>query len=159
MGAHLSSLFTQLLVCFAGLLICVLTQLQAQAGGGDIIISREVQPRAATRQALVPDPNALVANPNHSARIRHAVGAGGMSTEVSDGEFAGVTTGVHLGSGVQVFTPAGDTAGGAPMHGHDGQGVASRAGGTGGLGATGRIGSTVNRSVQQGLRPLQNLGK
>lgn len=156
MGAYLSSLFTQLLVCLAGLVICVMTQLPARAAGGDVIITREVQPRAATRQELVPDPNPQKVNPDHSAQIRRSLGVSG---EVSDGEFAGVTTGTTLRGGVQIFAPGADPVGGALMPGRDGTGVSGGAKSGGGLGGVGRIGGDVNRSVQQGLRPLQNLGK
>src|SRR5690554_5614041 len=75
MSEYISSLITQLLVCLTGLIICVATQLQAHAAGGDIIISREVQPRAAARQELVPDPTPLVANPDRSAQVNSSLRA------------------------------------------------------------------------------------
>src|SRR5690554_5537333 len=74
MSINLSSLLAQWLVCFSGLVICVLTQLPAEAAGGDIIISREVKPRAAARQELVPDPNPQLVNPNNAHQVHRALG-------------------------------------------------------------------------------------
>lgn len=159
MGTHLSSLVTQLLVCLTGLGIGVLTQQQAQAAGGDIIISREVQPRSATRAALVPDPNPNVANPNHAPRINRTLESAQAPLEISDSDFASVTSGTSLGNGLQIFTRTPDQTG-THMPGRNGLGISGNtAAGRSVGGSTGRIGGDVNRSVQQGLRPLQNLGK
>lgn len=159
MGAYISSLIPQLLVCLSGGILCVLTQFQAHAAGGDIIISREVQPRSAMRQEPVPDPNPLVVNPNHAERINNTLKSGQAPLEMSDKDFASVTSGTSLGNGLQIFTPSPDQAG-THMPGRAGLGVSgTTAAGRSVGGATGRIGGDVNRSVQQGLRPLQSLGK
>ena len=160
MGSLHSSLVTQLLVCLAGLIVCVLTQFQAQAAGGDIIISREVQPRAAARQELVPDPNPNVVNPDKSTQIRNSLRGGTAPLEISDSDFASVTSGTSLGNGVQIFSPSAEQSSAAHLPGRGGLGITGNsAGGGGATGATGRVAGDVNRSVQQGLRPLQNLGK
>lgn len=158
MVTHLSSLASQLLICLTALAICVLTQFQAHAADGDILISREVQPRAAARQELLPDPNPQVVNPDRSTQIRNNIGSGRNPVEISDRDFANVTSGTSLGRGVQIFNQPGEQT---PdnLRGAGGLGISIGAGGARAGGATARIGSDVNRSVQQGLRPLQNLGK
>lgn len=159
MGAYISSLIPQLLVCLCGGIVCVLTQFQAHAAGGDIIISREVQPRSATRQELIPDPNPNLVNPNRSMEINRTLRSESGPLEISDSDFANVTSGTSLGNGLQIFTPSPDQAG-THMPGRAGMGISGGGAGGGAVGgATGRIGGDVNRSVQQGLRPLQNLGK
>lgn len=156
MVTHLSSLASQLLICLTALALCVLTQ--AQAADGDILISREVQPRAAVRQELLPDPNPQVVNPDHSTQIRHNIGSGLSSVEISDRDFANVTSGTSLGRGLQIFNQPGEQ-GPDGLRGAGGLGISVGAGGARAGGATARIGGDVNRSVQQGLRPLQNLGR
>lgn len=159
MSTSISSLIPHLLVCLSGGILCVFTQFQAHAAGGDIIISRDVQPRSATRQELVPDPHPRRVNPNRAARINSTLKSGQAPLEMSDREFASVTSGTSLGNGLQVFTPALDQAGN-PMSSRVGLGVqGNSAAGRSVGGAAGRIGGDVNRSVQQGLRPLQSLGK
>lgn len=158
MVTYLSSLASQLLICLAGLTLCVLTQLQAQAADGDILILREVQPRAAARKELMPDPNPRVVNPDHSEQIRSNIRSGGTLMEVSDRDFANVTSGTSLGRGVQVFNQPGEY-GMDNLRGAGGLGISTGGGGARAGGGTARIGSDVTRSVQQGLRPLQNMGK
>lgn len=158
MGFYFSSLVTQLLLCLSGLTVCVATQLQAQAAGGDIIISRDVQPRAAARQELVPDPNPHLVNPNRSALINNSIRSGQAPTEISESDFAGVTSGVSLGNGLQIFNQPVDQLG-TQMPVRNGLGVSGSTVGGRATGSTGRIGGDINRSVQQGLRPLQSLGK
>nr|WP_288357544.1 hypothetical protein [uncultured Pseudomonas sp.] len=123
-------------------LACVL-QASVQAADGDVIITRDVQPRVATRAALVPDPNPLSVNPGRSVVDTTA--------ELADGDFANVSSGLALPAqllgnslGHQVQAPLQQSMPGlgASHSGSGGNGVASQ----------------VNRSVQQGLRPLQMLG-
>lgn len=129
--------------CYIAGLLCAL-QASAQAAEGDVIISREVQPRVATRAALVPDPNPLSVNPGRSVVDATA--------ELADGDFANVSSGLALPQqllgnslGHQVQTPLQQSMPGlgAAHGGSSGNGVAAQ----------------VNRSVQQGLRPLQMLGE
>ncbi|MGG2397836.1 hypothetical protein ACJRW5_12940 [Pseudomonas sp. SH1-B] len=116
----------------------------AQAGEGDVIISRDVQPRVATVNPIVPDPNPRLINPGNITSS--------VTGELGDRDFAGISSGLalprrlldgHLGTQLpgpshQVFSVMG------PGH-------SSRTRGNG-------ISEQVNRSVQQGLRPLQHLG-
>lgn len=158
MGSYLSPLVTQLLSCLTGLIICLATQVQVHAAGGDIIITREVKPRAATRQELIPDPNPQLVNPNHSGLINNSIRSGQAPLEISDSDFAGVTSGTSLGNGLQIFKQPGDQLG-TDMPVRNGLGVTGSTAAGRATGSTGRIGGDINRSVQQGLRPLQNLGK
>lgn len=161
MGPQLSSLIPQLLVCFIGLFICIATQLPVRAADGEIVLTRDVQPRSATRQELVPDPNPQTANPNHSAQVRSAVQGARLPGELSDADFAGVSSGSSLANGVHLFDqPVLQADRQAP--GRAGLGVSGSAGaGSVGraTGNVGRVGGEINRSVNQGLRPLQGLGK
>lgn len=159
MGSYPASLITQLLVCSLGLIICLLTQVQAQAADGDILISRQVQPRAAARQELMPDPNPQRVNPDHSQQIRDTLTGAHTAMEISDSDFASVSSGSTLTHGLHIFAhpverPAGTQAPGRSAMGVTGTESIGRA-----VGGVGRAGGTINRSVQQGLRPLQNLGK
>ncbi|WP_226944855.1 hypothetical protein [Pseudomonas sp. FME51] len=154
MNPSLSSLMIQVLLCLAGLALCIATQLPVYGADGDIIISRQVQPRAAARQELVPDPNPLVVNPRRDAMLNQALDAGLAPTEMSDRDFAGISSGsrfsnafsnLPFGAGPANPVPTGGGAAGLNPAGHGG-GVAGNAGGQ------------VSRSIQQGLRPLQMLG-
>ena len=153
MSPTLSSLIFQILICLAGLALCVATQLPAHGADGDIIISRQVQPRAAARQELVPDPNPLVVNPRRDVLFEQALDAGLAPTEISDGDFAGITSGSRFNSVLGVL-PLGATTNPAPTGG----GAAGLNPAGHGGGAAGRAAGQVNRSIQQGLRPLQTLG-
>ena len=157
MGAYLSPLISPLLVCLVGLVICLATQFQVQAADGDIIISREVQPRSAVRQELVPDPNPQLVNPNRESQINSSLNAGHRAMEISDSEFAGVSSGSSLAHGLHIFSqPPNQSIGvqspGRGVTGAAGNNTVGRA-----VGGATRAAGQVNRSVQQGLRPLQNL--
>ncbi|MFT6429110.1 MAG: hypothetical protein ACJAXR_001085 [Halopseudomonas sp.] len=138
------------------LLTIVLVALPASAANGDIIISRDVQPRAATRQALVPDPNPQLVNPQPNNAINIGLRENRAVGELNDSEFAAVHSGTQLPSqllGNQMplaLQPSADAARQAGVAGHNPVGHS-------GNGALGNVGGQVNRSVQQGLRPLQIL--
>lgn len=152
MRAHLSSLKIQMLVCLVGLLICVVSHLPAYGADGDIIISRQVQPRAAVRQELKPDPRPQVANPRRDVLLNKALSSGLAPMELSDTDFAGINSGSRF---TEVFSvlPAGGVMNPAlSAAGAKGFNSAGHGGG-----AAGRAGGQVGRSVQQGLRPLQIL--
>jgi hypothetical protein len=133
------------------LLVCTAVALSAPlalAEPGQIIITRDVQPRSATRPAVVPDPNPKTVNPG-------AITTGAM-VELSDGDVASVSTGSVLpglmvgspqtGSPLQIERiPSQNLPGMGAIHG-------------GARGAEGGISGQVNRPLQQGLRPLQQLG-
>lgn len=154
MSPTLSSLLIQLLVCLAGLALCVATQLPVQGAEGDIILSRQVQPRAAARQELVPDPNPQIVNPRRDVLLERALESGLAPTEISDRDFAGIISGSRF-SGALGVLPAGVSASHTAPTGGGAAGFnpARHAGA-----AAGRAGGQVNRSIQQGLRPLQILG-
>jgi hypothetical protein len=121
---------------------------QASAEQGDIVITRDVAPRSATRAPLLPDPDPRITNPG-AVTVQ-------ATEELSDSDFATVSTGTALpgltGTGSQVGTPLGLER--LPSQHLPGMGSAhSRTGGSGA-----NLSGQVNRSIQQGLRPLQQLG-
>lgn len=136
-------------VTSASLLTIAMFAAVARAADGEVILTRDVQPRIATRPALVPDPNPLTVQMDRSALVNSSVAAG----ELSDGDFSQVS------SGQSVMTRALQL----PMHtsGLDGksagaaQGMPNIAGGHGGSG--GAISGQINKSLQQGLAPLKML--
>ncbi|MBX9756316.1 MAG: hypothetical protein K2X80_16275 [Pseudomonadaceae bacterium] len=124
-----------------------------QAAPGDVIISRQVQSRVATRPTQVPDPHPRVVNasPTHYTPVSN-LGAASLDGELSDHEFAQVSSGRALPT--QLQNNQATTLGGANQTNHNSlQGSAATHGGAGS-----RLGGQVNRSLQQGLRPLQMLG-
>ncbi|PRB82235.1 hypothetical protein CQ007_08775 [Pseudomonas sp. MYb185] len=148
----------QMLVCLAGLTVCVATQLPAQAAGGDITISRQVQPRAAARQELVPDPNPQVVNPSREKLINSSLSSGLAPLEMSDSDFAGVHAGSRMGNGVPLSHQGDGHPPGAGAVASQGRSSVAGMNPVGrGAGTAGRAGGQVSRSVQQGLRPLQTL--
>ncbi len=118
----------------------------AYGGEGEITISRDVQPRVATRAPLMVDPNPRTSSPG---AITYEA-----TDELSDSDFAAITTGTAmsglLSSGAHSSNPS--SVDRLPQQHLPGMGATHRAGGQG------SVGSQVNRSVQQGLRPLQSLG-
>ncbi|MNE40274.1 hypothetical protein D3C80_1342730 [compost metagenome] len=108
-----------------------------------------MQPRIATRPALIPDPNPRTVNANPSSTVIKATN----SFELSDADFAGVTSGSSL---QQQIIPNGQLPGfssssQASSHGLPGM----RAGQGGGAGSS--VSNQINRSLQQGLAPLKIL--
>jgi len=129
--------------------------LPASAAGGDIIISREVQPRAATRKELVPDPNPHLVNPKPNTVIESGL-QGGRLGELSDSDFAGVTSGTRLPAQLLQAPMRTTHQSTSDIVRHVG-GASQTPLGHSGSGALNNIDGQVNRSVQQGLRPLQIL--
>lgn len=129
--------------------------LPATAADGDIIISREVQPRAAARKELVPDPNPQRVNPRPDAVIDNGL-RNGLMDELTDSDFAAVTSGTRLSTRL-VQTPVSGTAQGSLGIARYLDGASKSPLGHSGNGALNDIDGQVNRSVQQGLRPLQIL--
>lgn len=128
----------------------------AAAADGDIIISREVQPRAAIRLELAPDPNPQVVNPKPNAIIDSGLRGNRLVGELDDSEFAAGTSGTRLSQQLisnqipRAQQPSSD----AGRHvGVSGQNPVGHSG----SGALGNVNGQINRSVQQGLRPLQIL--
>lgn len=149
------------IACWLGLLVSVMSGFalapSALAADGDIIIMREVQPRSATRPPLAPDPNPQVINPKPNAVIDRALGGMAMPGELSDGDFAAVTG----GHGMQQQGMSSPRALTTERHLQPKAGAgalpSSPAAGHSG-GALAGVAGQVNRSLQQGLRPLQGLG-
>ncbi len=137
--------------CSALLLLVQLPGSALQAADGDVIISRDVQPRAATRAPLVPDPNprAVNASPNHYM-------SGGLlgGVELDDQDFAAIRTGSELTQHLLAPQSNSLTAPSASSHSR----LPGLAPGHAGGNATAGVGAQINRSVQQGLRPLQMQG-
>lgn len=117
-----------------------------QAGDGTIVLQRQVQPRVATRPTDIPDPNPITVNPNISDQVVRQTG----NAELSDSDFAGVTSGSTL---ERHILPGGTLVG---MDNGSNQSLNNGSLG-GGMGAGGGISNSVNRTVQQGLSPLRML--
>ncbi len=111
------------------------------ADNGIIVITRDVQPRMATRPPMIPDPNPTTVNANPSQQILR------QTNELSDGDFAGVTSGTgisglitqgtnNLGGNITNQTQLSNLPGG--RSGNSGSGIANM----------------VNSSVQRGLGAL-----
>lgn len=128
----------------------------AFAADGDIIISRDVQTRIATRKELTPDPNPQLVNPKPNAVIDTGLRGNRLVGELDDSEFAAVSTGTRLTT--QLLSTQLPSANQSPALNAQHPGVSGHnpVGHSGG-GALGNVDSQINRSVQQGLRPLQIL--
>ncbi|HCV41201.1 hypothetical protein N8H41_05190 [Pseudomonas vlassakiae] len=118
--------------------------LPAMADNGIIVITRDVQPRMAIRAPLAPDPNPTTANANPSAYVLK------QTNELSDGDFASITSGTGISS---LVTQQTNNLGG--QIGNQTQ-LANQAAGRG-TGSGNGISNMVNSSVQRGLAPLQIL--
>ncbi|MBF8753607.1 hypothetical protein [Pseudomonas guariconensis] len=126
---------------------CVLgscLSLPVQADNGIIVITRDVQPRMAIRTPVAPDPNPTTANANPSAHILR------QTNELSDGDFANITSGTGISSLItQQTTNLGGSIGNQTQ-------LPNMAAGRG-TGGGNSISNMVNSSVQRGLAPLQIL--
>lgn len=119
----------------------------AHAGDGTIVLQRQVQPRVATRPTDIPDPNPVTVNPNISEQVVRQTG----NAELSDSDFAGVTSGSSL---QRHILPGGQLVG---MDNGANQALNGNALGAGAAGGGAGISNSVNRTVQQGLSPLRML--
>ncbi|MBV4541561.1 hypothetical protein [Pseudomonas vlassakiae] len=139
MGKLDKGIFRLLLVgCALGSALCV------RADNGIIVITRDVQPRMAIRAPLAPDPYPTTANANPSAQVLK------QTNELSDGDFASITSGTGISS--LITQPTGN------LGGHIGNQtqLTNQAAGRG-TGSGNGISNMVNSSVQRGLAPLQIL--
>ncbi|MGN8250419.1 hypothetical protein [Pseudomonas sp. SMV7] len=128
------------------LLGCVLASLSltAQADKGIIIITRDVQTRNATVPPLIPDPSPITVNANPSAQVLR------QTNELSDGDFAGISSGAGISNLVtQQTNQLGGNLGNQTQ-------LPNLSGGRG-TGSGNGIANMVNSSVQRGLAPLQIL--
>ncbi|WP_448681062.1 hypothetical protein [Pseudomonas nicosulfuronedens] len=119
----------------------------ALAGDGTIVLQRQVQPRVATRPTDIPDPHPVTVNPNISEQVVRQTG----NAELSDSDFAGVTSGSSL---QRHILPGGQLVG---MDNGANQTLNGNGMGAGAAGGGAGISSSVNRTVQQGLSPLRML--
>lgn len=118
--------------------------LPALADNGIITITRDVQPRMAVRAPLAPDPYPTTANANPVTYVVK------QTNELSDGDFANITSGTGISSLItQQTTNLGGNIGNQTQ-------LPNMAAGRGTGGGNG-IANMVNSSVQRGLAPLQIL--
>ncbi|AIS13108.1 hypothetical protein PUP68_16160 [Pseudomonas chlororaphis] len=147
---NLNSALTRLLLI--GCAISSLLSLPVQAAGdirdGRIVLDRDVQPHTVGRPPLHPDPYPTTVNANPSARVKQMT----SNTELSDGDFAGVSSGSTISSSVM---PNGVNLQGLNTVTNP-NGMAGMSAGHGG-GSGGAISGTINRSLNSGLAPLGRL--
>ena len=134
---------------FYGLLLISCTfgaslSLPAQAENGIIVITRDVQPRNATRPPLVPDPYPTTVNANPSEHVLK------QTNELSDGDFAGIASGSGIST---LITQQTNNLGG--QIGNQQQ-LPNMAGGRASGGGNG-ISNMVNSNVQRGMGALKIL--
>lgn len=112
------------------------------ADDGVIVIQRTVQPHVATRPLMRPDPNPTTVNANVSSQVTGALSSG----ELSDGDFASITSGATIS---HLLMPSGTLRGlDSVDRGLPGLDAAHSGGATGG------IAGTITNSISQGLAPL-----
>ncbi|WP_223505616.1 hypothetical protein [Pseudomonas sp. GL-RE-29] len=141
MGKIDQRIFRLLLIgCALGSTVC----LPVQADNGIIIITRDVQTRNATVPPLVPDPNPTTVNANPSQQVLK------QTSELSDGDFAGVASGAgisrlvtqntnNLGGNISTQSQLSNLPAG--RSGNSGSGIANM----------------VNSSIQQGMGAMKIL--
>lgn len=118
----------------------------AQAGGdGVIVLTRDVQPFAVGNPPMHPDPNPTTVNANPAVRITSA------SRELSDGDFASVSSGTSIARSI---IPNGNSLPGLNTT----NGLPGMSGGHGG-GSGGTVSNTISRSIEQGMSPLTALSQ
>jgi hypothetical protein len=116
---------------------------------GEILILRDVPTRVATREG----PGQVAPVTVEIAPDMYVQGSVGPMTPLGDADFAAVAGGV--GSTLQIDSSLRGLPNGQDMRGLAGAlGNAPRHGG----GAMQNVGGQINRSIQQGLKPLHNLG-
>ncbi|NBF02041.1 hypothetical protein GV819_07020 [Pseudomonas sp. Fl5BN2] len=143
---NLNTRFTRLLLI--GCTISAVHCLPAlAAGNGEIVLEREVHPTAIGRPMQL-DPNPTTVNANPSGLV-----SGTLNSEMSDNEFAGVSSGslIH-----RTVTPNGTGVAGLNVVTNPDGLPGMTAGHGGGSGAS--ISGSINRSISSGMAPLSNIG-
>ena len=141
MGKIDQRIFRLLLIgCALGSTVC----LPVQADNGIIIITRDVQTRNATVPPLVPDPNPTTVNANPSQQVLK------QTSELSDGDFAGVASGAGISSLVTQNTN--NLGGNISTQSQLSNLPAGRSGNSGS-----GIANMVNSSIQQGMGAMKIL--
>jgi hypothetical protein len=135
-------------VCRLLLIGCALGSsfsLPTWADNGIVVITRDVQTRSAIRAPIIPDPSPVTVNTNPSAHILR------QTSELSDGDFANITSGAGINSLItQQTNTIGSNIGNQTQLPNIAGGRGSGSGGNG-------IANMVNSNVQQGLGALKIL--
>ena len=143
----LNNSFTRLLLI--GCAVSAVYSLPVQAAGnGEIIIQRTVQAQPIGRAPLQKDPNPVSVNTNPSALVNQMTG-----NEMTDGDFAGIRT----GSLIRGTVLSGNNAVPGMNVLTNGSGLPGMSVGHGG-GAGASISGSINRSINAGMAPLNNIG-
>ncbi|SDZ49804.1 hypothetical protein [Pseudomonas sp. NFIX28] len=137
-----------LIACALGSLLSLPAQAAGDIRDGRIVLDREVQPRPVGRPPLHPDPYPTTVNANPSARVNQMT----SNTELSDGDFAGVSSGSTISRDIM---PNGVNLQGMNSVTNP-NGMTGMSAGHGG-GSGGAISNTINRSLSSGLAPLGRL--
>ena len=119
------------------------------AGDGTIVLTRPVDPIAAGRKPLAPNPNPTTVNANPSQQVLRATG------ELSDGDFAGVSSGQRIQQTVNNTAPTHMPGLNVVTNPNGLPGMQSGHGG----GSGNAISGTITRTINIGLSPLTNMGK
>ena len=142
---HTSRGHSQLLMaCSIGVLLGWCTVVQA-ADNGEIILTRTVQPHAVGNPPMHPDPDPLTVNASPLVQVM------GATRELSDGDFASVSSGTALSRSIM---PSGNTLPGL----NTSNGLPGMSNGHGG-GSGGTLSNTIGNSIEQGMRPLSALSQ
>lgn len=136
-----------LLHCLAqGLVLCLASQaIPSVADDGDVVLTRTVQPRVATRSPLAPDPNPIKVNVSPAQQVERQTG------ELSDAEFANVSSNLRAQGPMLNLDNSPALQNTQPR-------LTNTTAGHGAGAVTSGLGTQINRTVQQGLSPLQRLG-
>ncbi|VVN89346.1 hypothetical protein [Pseudomonas fluorescens] len=139
MGKFDKSVYSLLLIgCALGSSV----SLPVQADNGIIVITRDVQPRNATRAPVIPDPDPTTVNANPSKHILR------QTNELSDGDFAGVASGAGIS---RLVTQGTNNLGGNITNQTQLSNLPAGRSGNSGNG----IANMVNSNIQQGLGALK----
>ena len=133
-----------LMACSLSALLGWCAAVQA-AGNGEIVLTRTVQPHAVGNPPMHPDPDPLTANASPLVQVM------GATRELSDGDFASVSSGTAL---TRTIMPAGNTRPGLKTS----NGLPGMSNGHGG-GSGGTLSGTISNSISQGMRPLSVLSQ
>jgi hypothetical protein len=118
------------------------------ADNGSIVLTRDAQPRAATREELTPDPHPLTVQ----AGLPRSAGA-----ELDDSDFAHINTGLSVSD--SALTRQTNSISSMTQSGGNGMpGLGAAIGGDATGRSAGGVSGRVNGAVQTGLRPLQQMG-
>ena len=131
-------------------LMMVLLNNPVHADNGLIVLTRDVQPRAATRTELVADPHPLTVQ---AGLPRNA------SAELNDSDFAHINTGLSVSnSALTRQTNNLSSSNSMPQSAGNGMpGLGAAIGGDATGGTTGGLSGRINGAIQTGLRPLQRM--